>query len=123
MFPARWPPSRRTVKSEWRREDSRRISLVAVVAQRLAAQHRLEWVDPVDRFLRVDPVDRFQRLDPVDRVRLLHRVRVLGVLGRECLLGPVRGLLAFTTGLAVTIPAVRARCLTSAAWSRPLGRT
>jgi hypothetical protein len=65
----------------------------------LAAEHRFQRVDPVDRLERVDPVDRFQRVDPVDRVGVLNRVGVLGVLGRERLLGLVRGFLAVRPGI------------------------
>ena len=76
------------------------------MARWLAAEHRLERVDSVDRVERVDSVDRVERVDSVDRIGLLDRLSVLGVLGRERLLGSVRRFLAVSAGLAVTIPAV-----------------
>jgi hypothetical protein len=60
----------------------------------LAAEHRLQRVDPVDRLEWLDPVDRVERVDLVDRIGGLCRVGILGVFGRERLLGLVRGLLA-----------------------------
>src|SRR5215469_7445942 len=91
---ARWPPLRCTAVPEWPGDHGRRRGLVPAREQRIPAEHRLKWLDPVDRVERVDPVHRIGRLD---------RVGLLGVLSREHLLAPVGGFLLVRSGLAVPI--------------------
>ena len=67
----------------------------------LAAKHRIERVDLVDRFHRLNPVHRLCGVDPVDRLGRLSGVHVLGLLGSELRLDLVRAIQLVPAGLAI----------------------